>query len=212
VDKYGKTNRLLISTALFQIFEPKKKLHMKRLADILLSLIGLIIFLPVLAVLVLMIRRESTGTGVFSQDRVGQNGRLFRCFKLRTMQSDTPHVPTHEAAVSQITPLGRHLRRTKLDELPQLWNVIKGEMSLVGPRPSLPTQTELIEERRKRGVLSLKPGITGLAQINSIDMANPVRLAEADAEYLSSRSFQLDFQILFRTIFKGAGSGDRIRS
>jgi O-antigen biosynthesis protein WbqP len=185
---------------------------MKRLVDILLSLIGLIVSLPVLAILVLMIRRESAGAGIFAQDRVGQDATLFRCFKLRTMWSDTPHVPTHEAAVSQITPLGGRLRRTKLDELPQLWNVLKGEMSLVGPRPCLPTQTKLIEERRKRGVLSLKPGITGLAQINSIDMSDPVRLAEADAEYLRSRSLRLDFQILFRTVFSGAGSGDRIRS
>jgi O-antigen biosynthesis protein WbqP len=196
----------------FQNFEQTKKLHMKRLVDFLVSLIGLIIFLPILAILVLMIRRESAGPGIFAQVRVGQHGRPFRCFKLRTMRSDTPHVPTHEAAVSQITPLGRHLRSTKIDELPQLWNVIWGEMSLVGPRPSLPAQTELIEERRKRGVLSLKPGITGLAQIDSIDMADPVKLAEVDAEYLRSRSLRLDFRILYSTIFKSAGSGDQIRS
>jgi O-antigen biosynthesis protein WbqP len=193
-------------------FETTKILQMKRLIDLIASIAGLIVFLPVLAILILMIKRESSGSAIFAQDRVGQDARVFRCFKLRTMHSDTPHVPTHEAAGSQITPLGRRLRRIKVDELPQLWNVIRGEMSLVGPRPCLPTQKELIEERRKRGVLALKPGITGLAQINSIDMSDPVKLATVDAEYLRSKSLLMDLQILFRTVFNSAGRGDRIRS
>ncbi|MFU0507858.1 sugar transferase [Pseudaminobacter sp. NGMCC 1.201702] len=180
--------------------------------DVVGAAFGLLLASLVILVLVLKIRCQSDGPGIFSQDRIGQNGKLFRCYKLRTMQTGTPDVPTHHASITQITPLGIYLRKTKLDELPQLWNVLRGEMSFVGPRPSLPTQSVLIKEREKRGVLSLRPGITGLAQINSIDMSDPVLLAEKDAEYLRDRSFGLDLQILFRTIFSGAGSGDRVRS
>lgn len=102
------------------------------------------------------------------------------------------------------------LRRTKLDELPQLWNVLWGEMSLVGPRPCLPTQELLVEERRARGVLALRPGITGLAQVDGIDMSDPVRLARRDADYLQSASFAGDILLLFKT-FLGRGGGDRVR-
>lgn len=184
---------------------------MERAFDIVGAAFGLLVAAIPIAVLVLLIRRESEGPGIFSQQRVGREGRPFYCHKLRTMRSGTPNTPTHEVSAAQITPLGAVLRRTKLDELPQLWNVLRGEMSFVGPRPCLPSQTTLIEERQKRGVLSLRPGITGLAQINSIDMSDPVRLAEKDAEYLRTRSFGLDLTILFRTVFQRAGSGDRVR-
>jgi len=120
-------------------------------------------------------------------------------------------VPTHDAKASQVTPIGHFLRKTKLDELPQLWNVLKGDMSLIGPRPCLPSQTELVAERVKRSVLQLRPGITGLAQINDVDMSDPVRLAEVDAEYLKIRSFALDMTILFRTVFGQEGRGDRVK-
>jgi O-antigen biosynthesis protein WbqP len=112
----------------------------------------------------------------------------FRCHKLRTMYAGTASMPTHEVSVSRITPIGGFLRRTKLDELPQLWNVLKGEMSLVGPRPCLPAQTVLVEERRRRGVAALRPGITGTAQLRGVDMADPAKLAEIDAEYLAAAS------------------------
>lgn len=180
----------------------------KRAFDVAVALLGLPVALPVIAILALLIRRGSEGPGILSQTRVGRNGRPFQCYKLRTMRKDAPQVPTHDAAPIHITPIGAVLRRTKLDELPQLWNVLKGDMSLVGPRPCLPTQTELIAERQKRRVLTLRPGITGLAQVSGIDMSDPVRLAEKDAEYLHRRSFLLDLRILCRTAFGGAGKSD----
>lgn len=185
---------------------------MKRAFDIAAATGGLLVAALPIAILVLLIRRESDGPGIFSQQRVGRDGRLFYCHKLRTMRTGTPNVPTHDVQAAQITPIGAFLRRTKLDELPQLWNVLTGEMSFVGPRPCLPSQTTLIDEREKRGVLSLRPGITGLAQINDIDMSDPLRLAEKDAEYLRARSFGLDLSILFRTVFQRAGSGDRVKT
>lgn len=121
------------------------------------------------------------------------------------------NVPTHQAAAAHVTALGKLLRQSKLDELPQLWNVLQGEMSLVGPRPCLPTQVELIDQRRRRGVLNIRPGITGLAQVRGIDMSDPVLLAEIDAEYLRIRSFAVDLKILFRTFFVRSGRGDRIK-
>jgi O-antigen biosynthesis protein WbqP len=183
---------------------------MKRLIDIAGAAVGLVLLSPFLAAGILAVRRTSTGPGIFVQRRVGRNGMPFRCYKLRTMYADTPSVPTHEATAAQVTPIGRFLRRWKLDELPQLWNVLKGEMSLVGPRPCLPEQVELVEERRRLGVMALRPGITGLAQARGIDMSDPVRLAAVDAEYLENRSFGLDLAILLRTVFGGEANGDRI--
>lgn len=185
--------------------------EMKKVFDLSSALIGLIFAAPVIAVLAVLIRRESEGPVIFSQERVGLNGRLFRCYKLRTMTVNAPNVPTHHASGAHITRVGAFLRKSKLDELPQLWNIIRGEMSFVGPRPCLPTQAELIEERRQRGVLTLLPGITGLAQVNDIDMSDPVRLADKDAEYLANRSFLGDLRLIYCTVFQRAGSGDRVR-
>lgn len=184
---------------------------MKRTFDLVGAICGLLIAWPLILVLAILIRRGSSGPGIFSQPRIGRNGQVFVCHKLRTMQQGTPNVPTHMASAAQVTPIGGFLRKTKLDELPQLWNVLRGEMSFVGPRPCLPTQTALVEERRKRGVFEIRPGITGLAQINGIDMSDPVKLAEKDAEYARIRSFTLDLAILFKTVFGGAGSGDLVR-
>lgn len=184
---------------------------MKRTFDLVASAVGLAVLWPVLLILIFIIRRGSEGPGIFSQTRVGRNFKAFHCHKLRSMRADTPNVPSHQATAGQITPIGHFLRRTKLDELPQLWNVLKGEMSFVGPRPCLPSQVELVEERRRRGVMALRPGITGLAQINDIDMSDPVKLAEKDAEYLETRTFLKDCGIIFKTVFRGEGSGDRIR-
>ncbi len=183
----------------------------KRLIDVVGAATGLVLLSPFLGAGILLVRWTSSGPGLFAQTRVGRNGQPFRFYKLRTMYAGTASVPTHEVAGARITPVGRLLRHSKLDELPQLWNVLRGEMSLVGPRPCLPRQAELVSERRRRGVLQMRPGITGLAQIRGIDMSNPERLAENDAEYLHLASLRLDIEILFRTFFSAAGRGDRVR-
>ncbi len=115
--------------------------------------------------------------------------KLFTCYKLRTMYSYTPSVGTHEVQLSSVTPIGRRLRRWKLDELPHLWNVLRGDMSLVGPRPCLPIQSELIEKRRQMGVLDFRPGITGLAQVAGVDMSDPERLANIDSRIRAETKF-----------------------
>jgi O-antigen biosynthesis protein WbqP len=150
----------------------------------------------------LAIRATSAGPAIFSQVRVGRGGALFACRKLRTMHRGTPSLPTHEAPTGSVTAVGKVLRATKIDELPQLWNVLKGEMSLVGPRPCLPTQAELIERRKQLGVLKALPGITGLAQIKGIDMSDPRLCAETDAAYIKAASTGLDLKILLGTVFR----------
>lgn len=175
----------------------------KRTFDLVGATLLLLVTSPVLLIALLSVRVSSPGSALFSQMRVGRDGALFRCHKLRTMYLGTPSLPTHEAPANAVTPVGRILRAYKLDELPQLWNVLKGEMSLVGPRPCLPTQTELIERRAELGVLSAPPGITGLAQIQGIDMSTPRLLAETDAEYLKMASIGSDLRILLRTIYRG---------
>lgn len=182
----------------------------QRALDILLALAGLAVTAPVFLVL-LVAGLFDTGSPLFIQERVGRHQRPFRLVKFRTMRPGTPSVGTHLADPAAVTPLGRILRRTKLDELPQLWNVLKGEMSLVGPRPCLPNQTELIAERAKRGVFAARPGITGLAQIRGIDMSDPVRLAEVDAEMLASLNVARYLGYLLATVL-GAGRGDRVRT
>lgn len=173
---------------------------LKRLTEASIAAIGLIALSPLVGAAALAIRLTSPGPAVFAQVRVGRDERPFRCLKLRTMWKDTRAVPTHEAAASAVTPVGRVLRRTKLDELPQLWNVVRGEMSFVGPRPCLPSQVELVSARRARGVYALRPGITGLAQARGVDMSDPARLAAIDAEYLQRRSLALDLRILLATL------------
>jgi O-antigen biosynthesis protein WbqP len=185
---------------------------MKRAIDILASLLGLLIFAPILAVAALAICLESRGSPIFAQTRIGQKGQFFRCFKLRTMYEKTPTLPTHQVEESAVTRVGARLRRWKLDELPQFLNVLLGQMSIVGPRPCLPVQTELIEARRRLGVLDARPGITGLAQVREIDMSDPERLAQVDAEYLRTRTFVIDLELVLATIL-GSGRGvDRVRS
>lgn len=182
---------------------------MIRLFDVVFACLGLILGFPVLLVITL-VGLFDTGSPVFRQERVGRNCRAFSLVKFRTMQPDTASVASHLADTSSITSLGRFLRRTKLDELPQLWNVLKGEMSLVGPRPCLFNQKELIEERDKRGVLAVRPGITGLAQINNIDMSTPRLLAETDAKMVSSMSIRNYFFYIIMTVL-GKGAGDRVK-
>lgn len=183
---------------------------MKRVFDILASLAGLLALGWLIGLLVILVRRDSAGPGLFAQTRVGRQGRPFTCYKLRTMRQGTASVATHEMSSSAVTPLGEKLRRWKLDELPQLWNVLRGDMSFVGPRPCLPVQREVIEERERRGVLALRPGITGLAQVRGIDMSTPVLLAETDAAYLAGRSFTGDLVLILKTV-TGSGQGDHVR-
>jgi O-antigen biosynthesis protein WbqP len=182
---------------------------MKRVFDIVASLGGLLVFALPIAILAWRIRRDSDGPGLFAQARVGRHQRIFVCYKLRTMRTDTANAATHDTPSSAVTPLGTTLRKWKLDELPQLWNVLKGEMSLVGPRPSLPIQAEVIHERAARGVYALRPGITGLAQVHDIDMSDPRRLAETDARYLAERSFLGDLVLILQTV-TGRGVGDHV--
>lgn len=177
--------------------------------DIVFSLTGLVLGLPVFALVALGCLFD-TGSPLFRQVRVGRNQAPFVLVKFRTMRPCTAQVATHLADPSQVTRWGRLLRASKLDELPQLWNVLKGEMSLVGPRPCLPTQSELIAERARRGVFAVRPGITGLAQIQGIDMSDPVRLAETDARMLARLGLASYFRYLVLTAL-GGGMGDRVR-
>jgi O-antigen biosynthesis protein WbqP len=182
---------------------------MLRFLDMVFAVVGLIVAMPLMALLYL-VGLLDTGVPLFRQTRVGQFQKPFTLVKFRTMRPDTQSVATHLASPSAVTPLGAFLRRTKLDELPQLWNVLKGEMSLVGPRPCLFNQTELIEERAARGVFAARPGITGLAQINGIDMSTPRLLAETDAQMLKDLNLTAYFTYIIKTV-TGAGRGDRIR-
>jgi lipopolysaccharide/colanic/teichoic acid biosynthesis glycosyltransferase len=182
---------------------------MLRLFDFLFSLSGLILGGPVLLVIYLL-GLFDTGSPIFCQERVGRGQKPFTLVKFRTMRPDTASVPSHLADASAITPLGAFLRRTKLDELPQLWNVLKGEMSLVGPRPCLFKQTELISERSSRAVFSARPGITGLAQVNNIDMSTPKVLAEMDERMLKGLTVSSYFKYILMTV-GGKGSGDIVK-
>jgi len=179
-----------------------------RALDVILATCGLIITAPAMLVL-LLAGLVDTGSPLFFQTRVGRNQRPFTLVKFRTMRPNTLSVATHLADPSAITRWGRFLRRSKLDELPQLWNVLKGDMSLVGPRPCLPSQTELIAERATRGVFAVRPGITGLAQIHGIDMSTPALLAETDARMIASLGVTDYFRYLVLTLL-GRGAGDRV--
>jgi O-antigen biosynthesis protein WbqP len=179
-----------------------------RFFDILFSLLGLVFGFPVLLLLT-VIGFFDTGSPVFRQRRVGRYKKPFTLLKFRTMRPNTASVATHLADAAAVTPLGSFLRKTKLDELPQLWNVLKGEMSLVGPRPCLFNQEELVHERERRGVFKARPGITGLAQVQQIDMSTPNLLAETDARMLASLTIKDYFSYIFMTI-AGGGAGDRV--
>lgn len=182
---------------------------MIRVFDLFFSFFGLLFGFPVLLV-ILVIGLFDTGSPLFRQERLGRFQKPFVLIKFRTMELNTDSVATHLASRSSITTFGSFLRRTKLDELPQLWNVLKGEMSLVGPRPGLFNQTELTYERSKRGVFNVRPGITGMAQVNEIDMSTPDLLAKFDQKMIASMSLKNYFRYLFLTVL-GYGSGDRVQ-
>lgn len=182
---------------------------MIRFFDFIFSFFGILFLLPVGMVLYI-IGLFDTGSPIFAQERVGKNKQPFKLYKFRTMHKDTASVASHLASKSSITKFGGFLRRTKLDELPQLINVLIGDMSLVGARPNLFNQTELIEEREKRGVYNYLPGITGLGQINEVDMSTPKKLAELDAEMYQNLDIKNYFRYIFATV-GGKGQGDRVK-
>ncbi|WP_373958829.1 sugar transferase [Vibrio gigantis] len=182
---------------------------MIRLLDFSLSLIGIILLLPIMLP-VFIIAYLDTGSPIFVQERVGRYECPFFLYKFRTMSVSTKSVASHMVDSSSITRLGRILRKTKLDELPQLFNVFKGDMSLVGPRPNLPNQIELIELRKKHGVFQVRPGITGLAQLRKVDMSTPEKLALIDREMLRSLTVTSYFKYIASTVL-GGGFGDAIK-
>ncbi|RDL44054.1 sugar transferase [Marinomonas piezotolerans] len=182
---------------------------MIRLLDFIFAFLGLLFGFPVLLA-IYIIGLFDTGSPLFIQERVGRHKAPFKLVKFRTMKVDTASVASHLASTSSITKLGRFLRKTKLDELPQLWNVLKGEMSLVGPRPNLYNQEELIAAREKCDVYNVRPGITGLAQVNNIDMSTPELLAQTDAKMIAALSFANYFTYIIQTV-SGKGSGDRVK-
>jgi O-antigen biosynthesis protein WbqP len=181
---------------------------MIRSFDILFSFLGLLFLFPIL-ILLLIIGYLDSGSPIFYQERVGKDKRSFRLIKFRSMNVNAPSVATHLASANSITFYGGFLRKYKLDELPQLWNVFLGDMSLVGPRPNLYNQEELIIERESRGVYAVRPGITGLAQIKKIDMSTPKLLSETDAKMIQGLNTLSYFKYICLTVF-GKGFGDRI--
>lgn len=181
----------------------------KRVVDITVAIAVVVLLWWLMALIWVAIRLSSKGPGVFAQPRVGRDQNVFVCYKFRTMKEGVRQAGTHEISAAAVTPMGRILRSTKLDELPQVINILRNEMSLVGPRPCMPNQTELVEERSARGVFNVKPGITGLAQINDIDMKHPGRLAVWDERYIQLRGLLPEFKILLATAL-GGGRGDRV--
>ena len=178
-------------------------LRIKRLLDIVLSLMGMIILSPVLLIIILLIKLESEGPILFKQKRVGKNKEYFNILKFRTMRIDTPKdMPTHllENPDKWITKVGKFLRKSSLDELPQIWNIFIGEMSIIGPRPALWNQYDLIEERDKYGANDVRPGLTGLAQISGRDELEIEVKAKLDGEYVNNICFAMDVKCFFGTI------------
>ena len=182
---------------------------MRKLLETLTALIGLCLVSPFL-ILIAAIGFFDTGSPIFIQERVGKNKKPFKLIKFRTMSRNTSSVASHLASNASITKLGSFLRKTKLDELPQLINVLKGEMSFVGPRPNLFNQEELIFERDKLGVYDVLPGITGLAQIQNIDMSTPKLLAETDSRMIEELSLKAYFECIIKTV-TGSGGGDAVK-
>lgn len=177
--------------------------------DFLVASFGLLLLWPVLLI-VTILGIFDTGSPIFVQTRVGKNRKPFKLIKFRTMSLDTKSVASHLANNSSITQLGSFLRKTKIDELPQLINVVKGEMSLVGPRPNLFNQEELIKERDTLGVYNVLPGVTGLAQVKNIDMSTPALLAKTDKQMINTINIKEYCKYILMTV-KGSGSGDAIK-
>lgn len=185
---------------------------MKRSFDILMSASALLVFAVPLIVLMALVRLTSPGPSLYWSARVGKDGKTFRMPKLRTMAVDTPVLPTHEFdnPEAYITGFGRFLRKSSLDEIPQLYSVLTGDMSIVGPRPMIPQYEEILQRRQKAGVDVLRPGITGWAQVNGRDNITTAEKLALDFDYLKRRSFFFDMFIIYRTlIYVFSGNGVR---
>ncbi|MEZ6854233.1 hybrid nucleoside-diphosphate sugar epimerase/sugar transferase [Halodesulfovibrio aestuarii] len=183
--------------------------RMLRFFDVFFSVAGLVILWPLLLIITIL-GLIDTGSPFFLQERVGKGKKPFTLIKFRTMKKNTESVASHLVSAASITPLGKFLRKSKIDELPQLINVVRGEMSLVGPRPNLFNQKELMYEREVRGVYDVLPGITGLAQINNIDMSTPGYLAETDSKMIRCLTISNYFKYVIKTAF-GKGAGDVVK-
>ncbi|QSF44116.1 sugar transferase [Paenibacillus tianjinensis] len=182
---------------------------MKRIVDITFSLIGLILLSPFIVIIAIAIRLDSPGPVMFKQKRIGMGNSLFTIYKFRSMKIGTPDIPTDRInPADYVTAIGKFLRKTSLDEIPQLFNVFLGEMSFVGPRPALHNQNELIKSRTEKGIHHILPGITGWAQINGRDEIDTAEKVSLDEYYLKNWSIKLDFKILYLTcsyVFKAKG-------
>lgn len=179
------------------------KRYIKRILDFLISLIAIVIISPLLLILAIIIKVSSPGPVLFKQERMGKDNKRFKIYKFRSMRTDTPKdVPTHmlENPDQYITKIGKFMRKTSLDELPQLFNILKGEMAMIGPRPSLPNQYDLNALRDKNGASSIKPGLTGLAQISGRDELEIEVKANLDGEYVKRMSFLFDCKCFIGTI------------
>lgn len=185
-------------------------MNLIRIIDFVAALCGLFLLSPFIFLIATILFFEHRKP-FFIQKRVGKNQKLFTLIKFRSMSPKAGNLPTHEISTDLITKTGKFLRATKLDELPQLWNVLQGEMSLVGPRPCLPTQRELISERALRGVFSLRPGITGPAQVQNIDMSTPKKLAEEDSQMVNNLKVGDYLKYVLLTV-SGSGQGDKVRN
>ncbi|HFB64186.1 MAG TPA: sugar transferase [Aeromonadales bacterium] len=176
----------------------------KRLFDIVLSVIAGLLLLPLIIITTILVRLTSPGPALYWSDRVGRENKIFKMPKFRSMKTDTPAVATHllQDPQSVLTPIGQFLRKSSLDELPQLWNILKGDMSFVGPRPALFNQDDLIALRTEKGIHKLLPGLTGWAQINGRDELPIPRKVALDEEYLHKQSFLFDIKILWLTFLK----------
>jgi O-antigen biosynthesis protein WbqP len=177
---------------------------MKRLFDLLLVVCAAVVLMPPIVLIALLVKFTSRGPILYWSDRVGYNNQIFKMPKFRTMQMGTPTVATHLLAdpAKHLTPIGGFLRKSSLDELPQLWSILKGDMSFVGPRSALFNQDDLIALRTQKGIHMLTPGLTGWAQINGRDeLPIPVKV-EFDEYYLQNRSFMFDMRIIFKTLVK----------
>ena len=182
---------------------------MIRILDLALATVAIIFLLPIITLIYILIYFENRSPFLY-QKRIGKGNSIFILIKFRTMTIGTKSCATHLVDPSKITKLGNILRKTKLDEIPQLFNVIKGDMSLVGPRPCLPSQKELIHLRNQYNLYDFLPGITGLAQIKRIDMSDPILLSETDYRMMSNLSIYKYFYYLIMTFF-GKGFGDRVK-
>ena len=182
---------------------------MIRIFDFLLALIGLIFLMPLNIIIYIILYFENKSP-LFFQKRIGKNLKIFTLIKFRTMSNGTKDCPTHLVDPSRITALGAFMRKTKIDEIPQLWNVLMGDMTFVGPRPCLPSQIQLIKYRKKLKVHTFSPGITGLAQIRGIDMSKPYLLTKTDLEMMQKINLKYYIHLIFKTII-GNGFGDRVK-